>query len=175
MILKNESISPASILLYVYLVIISTIFYKDIAKGFRKTLRRNKLLKHLILFIGLVAIVANVYTQYDMYIILFYAFVLYILLILLFKSELKWTIGILLGLCVYHIYYLKQKQLEQNTLNDKLISTEEKDNIVDNSYKRNLFICGGLVLLIIGGSIAYDSKQFSQHKKNYSLEKFLLN
>jgi hypothetical protein len=175
MILKNEAISPVSILLYVYLLIISSMYYKDIAKSFRKVIHKNKLLKHLLLFIGIVVILTHVYIQYDMVIILFYAFALYILLLLLFKSDFKWTIGILLSLCIYHIYYLKQKQLETNKLNDKLISNEDKDIIIHKFFKKNVLICSGFVLLIICGSLAYDSKQYGQHKNNYRLNKFLMN
>jgi hypothetical protein len=173
--IKEYSISPVSILLFVYVISFTNYFNADLSNSIKRFIDNNKFAKQLIIFLTILIIITQIYKDDSLINNVLMSVIIYFLLLFIKKSDYKFHILIFILLSIFHIYETKNKQKQSLQLSDPFLDKDYKDNLIKKNYNREKIIYGFLILLIIGGALQYERKKQNKFGENFSLIKFLYN
>jgi cell division protein FtsW (lipid II flippase) len=136
-------------------------------------LKNNKLVKHITLIITISVLLSLLYKDLSLTQLIFYSMIIYVLYLLSIKIDKKYVL-IFCGLLsiIYFNDYENNKKINI-TKKDKILTSNDKYNIISNINKENKNILIVFIVFTLGLSLLYDDKQYEQHGNNYSLFKFL--
>jgi hypothetical protein len=171
--LQNQNISPITLLLFIHVISLSYFFQSELSDGFKNYVNKSPIIKQLIIFITILSIVAHVYTSLDYVSIIFMSFTLYIILLLLSKTPHMIHIIAFILLALYHFYEMNQRYKETIYLNSNIVTVDEKNKLINYNVKKNMGMLFLVCLVIIGGSLMYESKKEKKFGNEFKLNKFL--
>jgi hypothetical protein len=136
-------------------------------------INNNEIIKHITIIITIAVLISLLYKNIDITQIVFYSLIVYGLYILTIKIDKKYIVYV--GLIITILYFIDfyNKRVIENTKLDKSLSSNEKYKLIKKYNKKNNMFIMLFILIVIGGSILYDDKQFIQHANNYSISKFI--
>lgn len=168
----NLNISPLKILMILFLLMLSN---GSLIKhnNFTQVIENNNIVKHITIIITIAVIISLLYNGIPLIELIFYSFILYIIYVLSIKLDKKYVLlfGITLSL-LYFIDYYNRHNINL-IKNDKNIQSKKKDKIIEEINKKNIYLFGGFVIIVIAGSLTYDNKKHTQYGSGYSMTKFL--
>jgi hypothetical protein len=171
--LKEQSISPVSIMLFIHIIALSSFFHSELSNGFKKYIENNIVAKQLIIFLTILTIISQIYSNQSLWTNLFITIVIYFLLLFVTHSDYRFHIGIFVLLSIFHLYENKVKEKQKLELSDPNLTKEYKEKIIKNNYDKEKIIYGLIIVLIIGGTIIYEKHKKKQFGEKFSLVKFL--
>ena len=171
--LKEYSISPVSILLFIHIIALSNFFHTELSDGFKLYVENSIVAKQLIIFLTILTVISQVYSNETLINVLIMTVTIYFLLLFVTNSDYRLHIGVFVLLSVFHLYenYVKQKQKQE--LSDPRLDPEYKKKLLDKNYKVEKIIYGVIISIIVIGSLYYEKKKRQQFGEKFSLKKFL--
>jgi small basic protein len=171
--LKEQSISPVSIMLFIHIIALSNFFHSELSNGFKNYIENNIVAKQLIIFLTILTIISQIYSNQTLWTNLFITIIIYFLLLFVTHSGYKFHVGIFVLLAICHLYQNKVKEKQKLELSDPNLNKEYKENIIKNNFNKEKIIYGLIIVLIIGGTIHYEQNKIKQFGKKFSLVKLL--
>jgi hypothetical protein len=173
--LKEYSISPISIMLFIHIIALSNFFQSELSQGFKNYIENSVVTKQLIIFLIILTIISQVYSNESLINVLLLTVTIYFLLLFITNSDYRIHVGIFVLLTVFNLYqnYVKQKQKQE--LSDPRLDPEYKKKLIDENYKVEKYIYAGIIGIIIFGALYYERKKRKQFGEKFSLSKFLFN
>ena len=168
----NLDISPIKILMILFLLMLSNgslIKHNNLSY----MIENNNLLKHVTIIITITVIISLLYSGIPLIELIFYSVIIYIIYILSLKIDKKYVVlfGILL-VVIYFVDYYNRHNINM-IKSDTNVAHNKKEKMIEEINKKNMYIFSAFVIIILFGSLKYDSKKNLQYGDNYSLLKFL--
>jgi hypothetical protein len=171
--LKEQSISPVSIMLFIHIIALSNFFHSELSEGFKQFVENNIFAKQLIIFLTILTIISQIYSNESLWTNLFITIVIYFLLLFITNSDYRFHVGIFVLLSIFHLYENKVKEKQKLELSDPNLNEKYKEEIIKKNFNKEKLIYGAIIVLIISGAIYYEKIKQKQFGKNFSLKKFL--
>lgn len=171
--LKEQSISPISIMLFIHIIALSNFFHSELSQGFKNYIENNKLAKQLIIFLTILILISQIYSNETLWTNIFITIIVYFLLLFITNLDYRFHIGIFVLLTLFHLYENKVKEKQKLELSDPNLNQEYKEQIIKNNFNKEILIYGLIIVLIIGGAVHYEKIKRKQFGENFSLIKFL--
>ena len=171
--LKEQSISPVSIMLFIHIIALSNFFHTELSDGFKNYIENNVPAKQLIIFLTILTIISQIYSNQTLWTNLFLTIIIYFLLLFITNSDYRFHIVIFVLLSVFHLYENKVKQLQKLELADPNLNQEYKEQIIKKNFNKEKLIYVLIIVLIVGGATHYEKIKRKQFGEKFSLLKFL--
>lgn len=171
--LKEQSISPVSIMLFIHIIALSNFFHTELSNGFKNYIENNIIAKQLIIFLTILTIISQIYSNQTLWTNIFITIIIYFLLLFITHSDYRFHIGIFVLLTIFHLYENKIKEKQHLELSDPNLNQEYKEKIIKNNFNKEMIIYSLIIALIIGGTIYYEKIKIKQFGEKFSLIKFL--
>ena len=173
MVLKNQMISPLTIMLFIHIIALSNFFHTEISQGFKDYVEKSIFVKQLIIFLTILTIISQVYSTESLFNVFLITITIYFLLLFITNSDYRFHIAIFIILSIFHVYENIIKVRQKQELEDPMLTVEYKDKLIECNSNKEKYIIGGLIVLIIGGALHYERIKRKQFGENFSLKKFL--
>ena len=171
--LKEQSISPVSIMLFIHIIALSNFFHTELSDGFKNYIENNVPAKQLIIFLTILTIISQLYSNQTLGTNLFITIIIYFLLLFLTNSDYRFHIGIFVLLSIFHLYENKIKEKQKLELSDPFLNEEYKEKLIKRNFNKEKLMYGLIIVLIVGGAIHYEKLKRKQFGEKFSLTKFL--
>ncbi len=171
--LKEKSISPVTIMLFIHIIAMSNFFHSELSDGFKNYVENSIFVKQLIIFLTILTVISQIYIDETLINIVLMTVTIYFLLLFITNSDYRLHVGVFVLLTVFHLYENYSKQKQKQELSDPRLDAEYKKNLIDNNYKIDRIIYGLLISIIVGGALYYERKKRKQFGEKFSLIKFL--
>lgn len=172
---NNNEFSLGKIILIFFILSSSSALFPLLSKQWKKTLEEDRIAQHILailIMLTLTILVSN--GKFCLQRIFIYTILGYLLFLFSTKMDLHFTIIILTLLLGFYLYQ-NIIQNENDKINDDKILTDIEKKELQNKKKENYtYLLGGIVLMIVSGTILYSNKKETQYGGGYSLLNFLI-
>jgi len=173
--LKEYSISPISIMLLIHIIALSHFFHTELSNGFKNYIENSVVAKQLIIFLTILTVISQAYSNESLMNVLLMTVTIYFLLLFVTKSDYRLHVFIFILLVGFNLYENNIKQKQKQELSDPRLDPEYKKALIDKNYKVEKVMYGGIITIIVLGTLYYERKKRKQFGDKFSLLKFLFN
>jgi hypothetical protein len=169
-----ENASLIQVLLLFYLIIMNNHANNTLSKQMKEYLASNKLAQHFVGFTILLVLFMNFANVTKIEHGIIYASLAYMWFVFSTKLDLQWNIIILSILVVGYIAHHKFQELTSYVNQDKILSDEQKQKIIDKYFYYEMGFIIACSLITVCGTLFYIDKKTVQYGGNFSFEKFIV-
>lgn len=167
--------SLVKFLLVYYLLLYSPTTSNLLSKQMKSLIEENRLVQHLIGLITMIVLVLTISGDNISNIsAVIYGFLGYVLFILSTKLDIHWNIILLSLLLVGYFYEKSLNNKTKQVLLDRILSEDEKTNIISFVKNKQMIGIGALLLITVIGVYLYNDKKHIQYGGGFSWTKFFL-
>lgn len=177
--------SIGRILLLTYVIISSSQCEDLLSNEMKETIKGNKLVQHLILFIMIIVLMSMFgnplklnFTGDDTFNLVIVSCLVYIWFILTTKLSVTWNFGILVLLCIYFFYENDKIDSYKKISSDDKLNELQKQEIINEITQDHKFLLLGLFGTTLVGTMLYAATQkegIQSGGGKFNLVKFLMN
>ncbi len=171
--LKEKSISPVTIMLFIHIIAMSNFFHSELSDGFKNYVENSIFVKQLIIFLTILTVISQIYIDETLINIVLMTVTIYFLLLFITNSDYRLHVGVFVLLTIFHLYETYTKQKTKQQLADPRLEAEYKEKILEKNYKIDRIIYGIMISIIVGGALYYEKLKRKQFGEQFSLIKFL--
>ncbi len=171
--LKEYSLSPLTVMLFIHIIALSNFFHTELSDGFKNYIKNSMVAKQLIIFLTILTIISQVYPNESFINILLISVTMYFLLLFITNSDYRVHVAVFILLVVFNLYETYTKQKTKQQLADPRLDPEYKEKILEKNYKIDRIIYGIMISIIVGGALYYENVKRKQFGEQFSLVKFL--
>ncbi len=171
--LKEYSLSPLTVMLFIHIIALSNFFHTELSDGFKNYIENSIIAKQIIIFLTILTIISQVYPNESLINIILITVTMYFLLLFITNSDYRLHVGVFILLTIFHLYETYTKQKTKQQLSDPRLEAEYKEKILEKNYKIDRIIYGIMISIIIGGALYYERIKRKQFGEKFSLVKFL--
>ena len=173
------NLSIGKILLLTFIIISSSYCSNLFSNGLKKALETNRYVQHIVLIILIMSLMilfgnpfgSKLSTNHTFNIIII-TLLIYAWFILMTKLDLSWFIGIIILLAIYFLYESNITLDINQQLEDSLVSTETKSEIINTFIHTNNYVLMGIFGITVIGSLFYGSEKQVQYGGGFNMGKF---
>lgn len=173
------NLSIGKVLLLTYIVISSSHCSNLFSNGLRNAIENNKFVQHLVLILLIMSLIilfgnpfgAQITSSHTINIAII-TLLVYGWFILTTKLDMGWNIAIIILLAIYFVCESKYTTDLNIQLDDKLVASETKSQLVNTFIHHNNIVLVGLFGLTLVGTLFYASEKQIQYGGGFSLTKF---
>jgi hypothetical protein len=173
------NLSIGKVLLLTFIIISSSYCSNLFSNGLKNALETNRYVQHIVLIILIMSLMilfgnpfgTKLSTNHAFNIIII-TLLIYAWFILITKLDLSWFIGIIILLAIYFLYESKQTYDINQQLNDNLVSSETKSQIVNTFINTNNYVLMTIFGITVIGSLFYGGEKQVQYGGGFSINKF---
>lgn len=171
--LNKSNISLSKALLIFYVVIASNFTDGLVGKQLREYIQENRMAQHLIAFIMMFVLIHMIGGIDDMVRVFAYSAIGYLWFIFTTKLDAQWNIIVLALMFMGFIYESDLHKHEVDALEDKVLSQEEKERVINNNSKIKTYIVFGVIGVTIVGTMLYAQRKQEQYGGGFNPMRFL--
>jgi len=176
------NLSIGKVLLLTYIIIASSYCSNLFSNGLKKAIESNRFVQHLILILLIMSLMILFGNPFGVEIssnhtfnIIIITLLIYVWFILTTKLDLAWNISIIILLAIYFLYESKRTSDINIELKDKLISIENKTEIINTFIQQNNYILLTIFGVTLIGTMFYSVEKQVQYGGGYSALNFWFN
>ena len=173
------NLSIGKVLLLTFIIISSSYCSNLFSNGLKNALETNRYAQHIVLIIlimSLMILFGNPFgtklSTNHAFNIMIITLLIYAWFILITKLDLSWFIGIIILLAIYFLYESKITYDINQQLNDNLVSSETKSQIVNTFINTNNYVLMTIFGITVVGSLFYGGEKQIQYGGGFSINKF---
>lgn len=172
--INDNNIPIIKVLLFFYLLIGNSLLQPLLSKQWKEMVEKSRIIQHIIgltTIIVLMTLLAG--EQFNSVNILIYSLITYLWFLFSTKLDVHWNIIVIVLLLMAFLYENSLKSKENDILNDKILSEDEKDKIKKTGCEKKMFFMLGVLIVTMIGMFLYSNKKEIQHGGGYSTINFL--
>lgn len=172
-----ETISIIKVLLLFYLLLGNSLLQPLLSKQWKKMVEENRLIQHLIGLTTMITLVVLTTEgeNVDYLSIMVYSAVAYLWFIFSTKMDIHLNVMIMILLLGSYLYESHLKAKNNEAIKDKVLTQEQKNDIIEKNNAKHNYLMLGMMTLIVGGMMMYSQKKEVQYGGGkYKLINFLL-
>lgn len=173
------NLSIGKVLLLTFIIISSSYCSNLFSNSLKKALESNRYVQHIVLIILIMSLMILFGNPFGTKLSTNHAFnimvitlLIYAWFILMTKLDLSWFIGIIILLAIYFLYESKMTLDIEQQLNDNLVNTEIKSEIVKTFIHTNNYVLMAIFGITVVGSLFYGSEKQVQYGGGFSINNF---
>lgn len=171
----DQNISIIKVLLLFYVLTSNSLLQPLLSKQWNTMVQNNRLIQHIIGFTTMMTLVALVSENNTNYLnIMAYSLVGYLWFIFSTKMDIHWNIIIMIILLVAYLHENSLKTKNNSIEKDRILTNEEKELIKMENNKKNMWVAGSVMGVILLGMFMYSNKKEIQYGGGYNIVNFLL-
>lgn len=173
------NLSIGKVLLLTFIIISSSYCSNLFSNGLKKAIESNRYVQHIILIILIMSLMilfgnpfgTKLSTNHSFNIIII-TLLIYAWFILMTKLDLSWFISIIILLTIYFLYESKTTLDINQQLEDNIISTETKSQLIDTFIQTNNYVLMTIFGITVVGSLFYGNEKQVQYGGGFNINKF---
>ena len=171
--LSQSNISLSRALLVFYVLIASQYTNGLMGKQLKTFFEENRIAQHIIGFIMMLVLIMQIGGVMEIDRALIYSIIGYVWFILTTKLDIQWNLIIIFMLLVGYLYESRMINKEDELKNDKVLTTEEKTNVITNNSNIKTYMVIGILIVTLLGTFLYSQKKQIQYGGSYNMLTFL--
>lgn len=173
--IKMDNLPITKILLMFYLLIGNSLLQPLLSKQWITTVKNDRIIQHLIGFTTMLTLAILISNESEDYVnIIMCSIIGYIWFIFSTKMDIHFNMMIIVLLIASYLYDNSLKTQNKKILSDKILTDDQKQDIIINNNIKSKCVMFGMMALIVGGMIMYSNKKEGQYGGGFSLVNFLL-
>jgi len=172
------NLSIGKVLLLTFIIISSSYCSNLFSNGLKKALETNRYVQHIVLIILIMSLMilfgnpfgTKLSTNHTFNIVII-TLLIYAWFILMTKLDLSWFIGIIILLAIYFLYENKMTLDINQQLEDNLVNTETKSEIINTFINTNNYVLMAIFGITVIGSLFYGGEKQVQYGGGFSMNK----
>jgi hypothetical protein len=172
--LSSTNISLSRALLIFYIIIASQFTTGLMGKQMRNFLEESRIAQHLVGFILMLVLVMMAGNVTEVGKAVLYSIIGYVWFIFTTKLDIQWNLIIIIMLFVGFVYETNMIKKEQDIQKDHILTSSEKDKIIETNSHVKTYMVGGILLVTIIGTLLYANKKQEQYGGGFSTLNFFI-
>lgn len=158
-----------------YLLMCNSTLNPLMSKQWVTFMENNRIVQHIIA-IGVLITLMTLMNEGKMnnFTIIAYSIAIYLWFIFSTKMDIHWNIIIIIMLLFAYAYENTLKIKENEMKDDKVLSEDEKNNLLSSQSKYRLCFIGAVVVMTVVGTCLYSNKKEIQYGGGYSIYNFMI-
>lgn len=165
----SKKTSLSKILLFFYIIMASSYTNSLMGMQMKHFLKDNRLMQHIIAFLGMIVLITVVGDIDDSRIAVLYAAIGYTWFILTTKLDVHWNVIILALLFVGYMYENELDIKNNNIKDDPNMPKYMKNKIIKDNITNKIYIVSTIMVITLIGTLMYINKKQTQYGGNFNL------